>query len=166
MSDTTARFALPLLAAGQAQKEINHNEALTLLDLLAQPVAETSGDNSPPGAPVAGKAWIVGASPTGAWAGHAAMLALWTDGGWRFIAPLEGMSVWVKATGLWTRRTASGWSDGTLPAAALQLGGNQVVGARQAAIASPAGGTTIDSQARATLSAILAMLRTHGLIAP
>ena len=34
MSDT-ARWALPLLEAGQAQKEMTVNEALTALDLLA-----------------------------------------------------------------------------------------------------------------------------------
>ena len=32
MTDATPRFALPLLAAGQAQKELFHNEALTLPD--------------------------------------------------------------------------------------------------------------------------------------
>ena len=35
MTDT-ARWALPLLEAGQAQKEMTHNEALQRLDLLAQ----------------------------------------------------------------------------------------------------------------------------------
>lgn len=32
MTDTSARFALPLILPGQAQKEIFHNEALALLD--------------------------------------------------------------------------------------------------------------------------------------
>ncbi len=32
------RLALPLLAAGQAQKELVHNEALLRLDLVSQPV--------------------------------------------------------------------------------------------------------------------------------
>lgn len=30
----TARYQLPFLAVGQAQKEITHNEALVLLDAL------------------------------------------------------------------------------------------------------------------------------------
>ena len=34
----TPRFGLPLLAPGQAAKELTHNEALSLLDLLVQPV--------------------------------------------------------------------------------------------------------------------------------
>ena len=36
MSESTARLALPLIAPGQAQKEVSHNEALAALDLLVQ----------------------------------------------------------------------------------------------------------------------------------
>jgi hypothetical protein len=46
------------------------------------------------------------------------------------------------------------------------LGGLVVVGAWGAAIAAPAGGTTIDVEGRAAISAILAALRSHGMIAP
>ena len=49
---------------------------------------------------------------------------------------------------------------------ALNIGGQQVVGARGAAIAAPAGGTAVDVEGRAAISAILAALRSHGLIAP
>ena len=35
---TTSRLGLPTLAAAQAQKEMTHNEALTLLDVAVQPV--------------------------------------------------------------------------------------------------------------------------------
>lgn len=46
-----------------------------------------------------------------------------------------------------------------------RIGGVQVVGARRPAIGDPSGGTTIDAEARAALTAILGALRTHGLIA-
>ena len=36
MADATPRLGLPLLAAAQAQKHVTHNEALTVLDVLAQ----------------------------------------------------------------------------------------------------------------------------------
>jgi hypothetical protein len=39
-----------------------------------------------------------------------------------------------------------------------------VVGARDGAIAAPAGGTTVDTQARGTIGEILDALRQHGLI--
>lgn len=45
------------------------------------------------------------------------------------------------------------------------IGGQQVVGARGAAIAGPAGGAMVDSEARAAIAQILSALGTHGLIA-
>ena len=67
--NATARFALPLLHAGQAQKELFHNEALVLADGLLQPCVEALGLDTPPPSPAPGQCWIVGDSPTGAWAG-------------------------------------------------------------------------------------------------
>src|SRR5690242_2174 len=46
----------------------------------------------------------------------------------------------------------------------LVIGGQQVVGSRTSAIASPSGGTIIDTEARATIDQILTALRGHGLI--
>jgi hypothetical protein len=53
-----------------------------------------------------------------------------------------------------------------LTATGYKVSGNQVVGARAAAVANATGGTVIDVEARAQLNALLAILRTHGLIAP
>ena len=44
------------------------------------------------------------------------------------------------------------------------IGGEQVVGSRAAAIDSPTGGATVDSEARLAINAILGALREHGLI--
>lgn len=166
MTDMTARLALPLLQSGQAQKEVTHNEALVALDMLVQTVAENAGDDAPAATPLAGQTWIVGTAPTGAWAAHAGALAIWTEAGWRFAAPFEGMTVWVKAAGLPARRTASGWILGDVRATTVTAAGLQVIGARQPAIATPGGGTAPDAEARAAIAAILTALRTHGLIAP
>lgn len=46
-----------------------------------------------------------------------------------------------------------------------RVAGVKVVGARQAAIASPSGGATVDSQSRAAISAIISAMQAHGLIA-
>lgn len=51
-------------------------------------------------------------------------------------------------------------------ATSLLRGGTQVVGAQQAAVADAAGGVVVDVEARAAINALLARLRTHGLIAP
>lgn len=166
MSDTqTARFALPMLQPGQAQKELYHNEALVLLDLAVQSVVVDIGLNTPPTNPSSGQNWIVGPSPTGAWSGAATQLAGWTGGGWRFVAPFDGMIVWSVASALHARFAAGAWVVGESRAARLVIGGEQVVGPQQAAITTPAGGTTPDTEARAAISAILGALRAHGLIA-
>jgi hypothetical protein len=164
MSELSPRFALPLLAAGQSQKEIYHNEAVVALEALVQPVAQTLGDSSPPPSPAIGASWIVGAAATGDWAGQGETVARWTAGGWRFTAPIDGMAFWIASDGLWAMRIAGAWKLGLVPAQRLMNGGNQVVGARQPAIADPAGGTTIDAAARGAIAAILAALRNHGLI--
>lgn len=56
MTDTTARLGLPLIVPGQAGKEIAHNEALTLLAALVQPVVVAVGLDTPPTDPVPGEA--------------------------------------------------------------------------------------------------------------
>lgn len=165
MADTSSRFALPYLQPGQAQKEVFHNEALTTCDLLLHAAVQAAGLNAPPASPTPGQCWIVGNSPTGAWAGQAGTIAGWSEGGWRFIAPLEGMVAWLVDEQVWARRGASGWIVGDVPALAISVAGVQVVGARQPAIASPSGGATIDAEARAALSSLLAAARAHGLIA-
>jgi hypothetical protein len=79
--------------------------------------------------------------------------------------PAEGMCAYVKSTGVCASYRAGAWELGNVRGSSLVLGGLQVVGARLAAIADPSGGATVDSQARTALSAILAALRQHGLIA-
>lgn len=162
----TARFALPLLYPGQSQKELFHNEALTLADALFQPCVEAAGGNSPPPEPVAGQCWIIGDTPTGAWAGEARALALWTPGGWRFVAPREGMAVWVADEALTARYVADAWQTGRLQGSRLDLDGEQVVGPREPGIDDPDGGATVDAEARIAITAILETLRAHGLIDP
>jgi hypothetical protein len=162
--DLSPRLALPLLDAGQAQKEITHNEALTLLDLLTQTVVVAAGVNVPPEAPVAGQCWIVGTKPDGAWSGSAQALAGWSESGWRFCLPVPGMCAWSLADGAQLRFDGTGWNVGILRAAGVEIGGVQVVGERQPAIAEPTGGTVIDAEARSVLASVVAALHNHGLI--
>lgn len=164
MTETSARLAMPLLQSGQAQKEIYHNEALALIDLAVAASAVTIGTNAPPVAPAIGQCWIVGSTPARAWLDHAGALAGWTTGGWRFVAPTEGMVVWVESAALWARHAAGVWLLGDVAASSITIGGVQVVGARQPAIADPGGGATVDAEARNAVISLLAALRTHGLI--
>jgi hypothetical protein len=80
-----------------------------------------------------------------------------------------GAQLVARATGPGTEGTDAeatvGWGGlRPLSGSALLLDGVQVVGARASAIASPVGGTTVDSEARATIGQLLDALRQHGLI--
>lgn len=165
MDEATARFALPLLAAGQAQKEVTHNEALARVDLALHAAVEAIGTNTPPAAPGEGTSWIVGVAPTGAWSGQAGAIAGWTAGGWRFIAPRTGTAVWSKAGGVPARFVDGTWREGVVAATRVEVGGVAVVGAQQPAVAAPTGGSVVDAEARSALGSVLAALRAHGLIA-
>ena len=163
MTEMTDRLELPLLAAGQAQKEITHNEALARLAALVQPVVQAI-TSSVPASPVAGQCWLVGTGATGAWAGRDGALAAWTTGGWRFVAPFDGMQVWSLGDAMPVIRVAGNWTLGIVRAASVKVAGLQVVAARQPAIPTPAGGATIDTEARVVIAGILCALRSHGLI--
>jgi hypothetical protein len=47
----TPRLSLPLLAAGQAQKHVTHNDALTRLDGLIHLAVASRSETTPPGSP-------------------------------------------------------------------------------------------------------------------
>jgi hypothetical protein len=161
---SSARHQLPYLSAGQAQKELTHNEALALIDMALHASAVSMGTNAPPSSPAPGACWIVGAEPTGAWAGQAQALACWTPSGWRFLAPRTGMRVWLEDQQLWVERRASDWVTGDVTAAKIVVGGQQVVGGRAAAVAIPSGGAIVDTEARSVIATLVARLAEHGLI--
>jgi len=163
--EITTRFGLPMLASGQAAKEITHNEALLIADLLIGGAVEEPPRNSPPASPVAGQSWIVGNSPSGIWAGKAGQLACYTSAGWRHILPPDGLSLLVHSTGTFAVRRGGAWDVAEVRADKVKVAGTQVVGAQAPAIGAPTGGSTVDAEARAAVGAILAALRSHGLIA-
>jgi hypothetical protein len=165
MSDISDRLALPLIAPGQAQKEMTHNEALTRLDIMVQPVVQAIAPAAIPVAPALGECWIVGVGAAGAWAGHDGALAAWTAGGWRFVAAFEGMTAWSIADAMVVVRRGAAWILGDVNARQIRVDDVRVLTVRQPAIVTPTGGTMVDGESRAAISDILAMLRTHGLIA-
>lgn len=163
MADTTPRFALPFILPGQAQKELFHNEALARIDLALNPAVEGWPLTEPPAEPEEGQCWIVGPAASGAWSGRDGLLAMWTESGWRFVAPQPGTSAWNKAANVPLLWDGGQWREGELLCARLVVGGVQVVGTRQAAVPSPSGGTIIDEEARAAINALIAALMSHGL---
>jgi hypothetical protein len=119
---------------------------------------------TPPANPTLGACYIVDEAATDAWTGKTGCVAGWTSGGWRFIDPADGMRLIVRSTATEAAYRDGSWELGAVRGSALLMGGEQVVGARMPAIASPAGGGVIDAEARAALGAILGAMRAHGLI--
>lgn len=93
MTNTT-NLNISLVAQNQAQKEVTVNEALCVIDAILNRGAADRGLNTPPESPSAGDLYIVGASPTGVWTGHANHIAYYNTT-WKFITPNEGMTIWV-----------------------------------------------------------------------
>jgi hypothetical protein len=163
--EMTPRLGLPLLVAGQVQKEVFLNEALALADLLIAGSVEPAPIASPPASPTTGTLYrVAAAGASGAFAGQEGKLAGWTEGGWRFVAPVEGMRLTERGSGLELAYRDGLWTSGSLRASEVLIGGQRVLGARQAAVADPAGGTVVDTQGRLAITQILAALRAQGLI--
>jgi hypothetical protein len=165
MTATSDRLALPLIAPGQAQKEMTHNEALARLDIMVQPVVQGVAPSAVPANPTLGQCWIVGVGATGAWAGRDGALAAWMAGGWRFVAPFEGMTAWSIADAMLAIRSGANWVIGQVNVQQIRINNVPLLTVRQPAIATPSSGTVVDSESRVAISAILGALRTHGLIA-
>jgi len=160
----TPRLGLPFLSAGQAQKEIFHNEALQALDVIVAAAVEEAPSATPPASPSEGSCYIVGAGAIDEWTGRDGSLAAFSSGGWRYIAPTAGMSAYVKSSGILAAYRSGAWELGGVRGSSLLIDGQQVVGSRTAAIASPTGGTTVDAEARAAIAQALGAMRQHGLI--
>ena len=143
-SSTSRASILPTTIAGQAQKEFFVNEAHALTDALLHPAVEGEAD-APPASPGAGECWLVGATPNGAWADHAGELASYQGGDWIFAAPRDGLRMLDRSTGQEVRYRG-GW-------------------VRPATPAQPAGGATVDTEARAAIVGLIAALVAGGFLA-
>jgi hypothetical protein len=141
-NSSTPALGLPLLIAGQAQKEFFVNQALCLLDALhARSVSASQA--GPPTTPSEGASFRVTAPAIADWSGKEDSLAVRIGGAWHFIQPREGMLVFDQNAGQ-QLVFRSGW-------------------VRAAAPAVPSGGTTIDSQARETIAALIQALVAVGV---
>ena len=165
MALVSDRYRLPLLQAGQAQKEVTHNEALAALDLLIHLAAQSRSVTAPPSSPGEGQCWVVPIGATGGWAGDAGRIAAFSAGGWQMIDPRAGCLAWIVDEAMFVYHDGAGWRADGWPAAGLRIAGRQLIAATASAIAGPSGGTTVDAESRAAINGILAALRTLGLVA-
>ena len=138
----TPRYALPLLFAGQAQKEFYVNEAHALIDALLHAACEGEAAD-PPATPTEGEAWLVGNGATGEWTGEDGKLASRQSGNWLFTTPSEGMQLFDRSTGQMILYR-SGWQ-------------------RPAAPILPSGGTVVDAEARTAIADLITALVDAGI---
>lgn len=140
MPDVSPILALPLIQPAQAQKHVTHNEALRLLDVLVQPVVARRDLTAPPPDPAEGDRHIVGAAPTGAWAGQAQRIALFEGGAWVFLAPQPGWQAQVMQEGVAVVFDGAAWvapADMVMRHAALGVN-TGADGTNRLAVAGPA----------------------------
>ena len=142
---STPLIGLPLLIAGQAQKEFFVNQALCLLDALHPRVVRASLDE-PPAAPADGESFRITAPAIGDWAGRENHIAVRIGGDWHFVSPQEGMQLFDRAEGCMLLFRAA-WHQCAAPE-------------------EPAGGNVIDLEARAAIAALTEALITAGVLAP
>lgn len=142
--DRTSRLNLPLLFAGQSQRETFVNETFIRLDALVHCAIESQAD-TPPAAPQEGQCWLVAPSASGAWAGQGSNIASYQQGQWLFQPPRDGLHLLNKSTGQRLHYHGS-WQAAVKPAL-------------------PTGGTVVDTQARAAIDAIVNVLIVSGVLA-
>ena len=107
--DQSARLGLPYLAAGQMQKHVTLNEALTRLDALVQLRVESRSTAEPPVDPADG--WLFIVPDGGDWPGFAPGDLVRAEGGaWTRIETPPGALAWVGDAGRCVVREGGGWT--------------------------------------------------------
>lgn len=107
---TTANLLLPEIAESQSGKATTHNEALHAIDALLNCGVIDRDLTAPPGSPVNGDVYIPKATATGAWAGKENQLAHYDVNAWKFYAPEEGWSCYVRDEDALLVYTGSAWT--------------------------------------------------------
>lgn len=120
MPDNTPKLVMPYIVASQAQKEVSHNEALNILDVVVQPTC-INLLFTPPGSPAQGDTYIIsGGTATGAWVGRETFIAAYYDT-WIFIEPQTGWEFTNQADGFTYRFNGTGWAQKIYTPGAWQI---------------------------------------------
>ena len=110
--DQSARLGLPYLAAGQMQKHVTLNEALTRLDALIQTAVASRTITTEPEGPDDGRLYILpdGADGPG-WSAFAERTLVRAEsGGWTVVEVAHGQLVWVEDEAAFVVRDGDDWS--------------------------------------------------------
>lgn len=109
---TTPRLGAPELATSQANKEETVNEQVRYIEQGSGHFIIKDRDlATPPGSPSDGDCYLVAASPTGAWSGHAGDIAFYLNTSWTFIEVIEGFTFWVNDENVFLAATSASTFD-------------------------------------------------------
>ncbi len=110
--DHSARLALPYLAAGQMQKHVTLNEALTRLDSIVQTAVVSRTTTAQPGAPDDGSLWILPPGATGGdWSTRPTGALMRAEGGgWTIVEAEDGLIVLVADADEFVVRQGGNWA--------------------------------------------------------
>lgn len=111
MTDFSSRYNIPLLTTGQTNAHLTVNEALQRLEHLSTLTVESTLVTQEPTNPVDGQAWLLLGGASGVnWSTHAGEVAFYL-GGWHFITPREGLTVWDSSVPKELRFSQGVWAD-------------------------------------------------------
>lgn len=139
---TTSNSSLPMLFAGQAQKEFFINQSLTVIDALIPGCLDGSLSTPPVGA-VDGACYRILGPATGDWLGKEDQIALRVGGAWQFVLPKDGFRFYDRGAGR-LLHYAGTWGEASEPVA-------------------PSGGATVDAELRAAFADLVEALRILGV---
>ena len=108
MSQILPNLNLPLMQASQAQKHVTHNEALNILDTVAQLSVLSSSVSMPPAA-VVGDRYLIPADGTGVWVGQENAIAVFDGNVWLFFAPKVGWMAFDQSKDAYLYFNGAGW---------------------------------------------------------
>lgn len=112
----TNQFGMPLLASAQAQKHVTVNEALSILDAVAQFRIASADIATPPTGVAEGTAYLIPEGAVNEWTTQAGHIAIAVNDGWRYVAPQAGWQVFNAQTGTTQLFDGVAWLDSTLAA--------------------------------------------------
>ena len=109
MTDTP-HLGMPLIAAGQSQKHVTHNEAIVRLDAIVMLSVIDSTHTAPPAA-TEGDRYRVAPGATGIWIGWDLNIALFTDSQWVKLVQKRGWTCFDENNGTLTVWNGTAWTN-------------------------------------------------------
>ena len=111
--EQSPRLSLSYVMPAQAQKHVTVNETFRRLDALTQMSALSRSETAEPSSPAEGEAYILPSGASGdAWDSYDEHdIAIYQDGAWARIAPIEGFRCWVSDDDEYVVFDGAAWAE-------------------------------------------------------